>query len=248
MVTYSGHYVFLPKQCVTLFTSTFSFLSNFFQSTHSLPFVCTLCSHSFKNGNTDKTPSYGSSEKKDRDNIERQQFVNNNSVSKQENSNRQQNRINSSKQRIKERIPHTRERLDMFWRGVYTANKIEGHAGLPTFSMVVKRLEAKPVFIPPYSPARKGLLLPNDYNVHIVASTASFGKKAVPRVRARRRLREACRRIFPYHAMRHKEYTITAHPIVLFAPWESIVEDVKEALRRTNCWIENIDEPSNEDN
>lgn len=147
----------------------------------------------------------------------------------------------SKKRRRRERIPHTRERRDMFWRGVTTVNKVEAHAGLTTFAMVVRSLEAKPVFTPPCSPPRRGYLLDDDYNLHIVASTASFGKKAVPRVRARRRLREACRRIFPFHARRHKEYTITAHPVVLFAKWEDILADVYEALKRTNCYVEYID-------
>ncbi|GJQ13765.1 hypothetical protein GpartN1_g5556.t1 [Galdieria partita] len=147
----------------------------------------------------------------------------------------------NSKKKRRERIPHTRERRDMFWRGVITLNKVEAHAGVTTFAMVVRSLEAKPIFSPPCSPARQGYLLADDYNLHIIASTASFGKKAVPRVKARRRLREACRRIFPFHARRHKEYTITAHPVVLFAKWEDILADVYEALKRTNCYIEEID-------
>ncbi|EME29465.1 hypothetical protein Gasu2_04620 [Galdieria sulphuraria] len=149
--------------------------------------------------------------------------------------------VSTSKKKRRERIPHTRERRDMFWRGVTTVNKVEAHAGLTTFALVVRSLEAKRIFSPPCSPARRGYLLADDYNLHIVASTASFGKKAVPRVKARRRLREACRRIFPFHAKRHKEYTITAHPVVLFAKWEDILADVYEALKRTNCYIEDID-------
>lgn len=155
----------------------------------------------------------------------------------QGNTSSSSNQGSGSKKKHRERIPHTRERRDMFWRGVTTVNKVEAHVGLATFAMVVRSLEAKPLFTPPCSPPRQGYLLADDYNVHIVASTASFGKKAVPRVKARRRLREACRRIFPYHAKRHKEYTITAHPMVLFAKWEDILADVYEALKKTNCYV-----------
>jgi len=59
---------------------------------------------------------------------------------------------------------------------------------------------------------------------------------AVQRNRARRRLREAARRVLAAHAAPGHDYVLVARRESVTRPWPRIIEDMETALRRLGHW------------
>ena len=59
---------------------------------------------------------------------------------------------------------------------------------------------------------------------------------AVERNRARRRLREAVRRVMPDHAAGRRDYVVIARKGTLDRPFERLLGDLESALRRLDAW------------
>jgi ribonuclease P protein component len=55
---------------------------------------------------------------------------------------------------------------------------------------------------------------------------------AVARNRAKRRLKEAARRLLPGLAVAGVDYVLVARPAIVDAPWEGLLDDVRNALIR----------------
>jgi len=61
---------------------------------------------------------------------------------------------------------------------------------------------------------------------------------AVARNRARRRLREAARRLLPDHGLAGADYVMVARPSTPDAPWAALLDDVETALIRLRADLE----------
>jgi ribonuclease P protein component len=59
---------------------------------------------------------------------------------------------------------------------------------------------------------------------------------AVERNRARRRLREAVRRVMPDHAAGRHDYVVIARKGTLDRPFERLLDDLVSALKRLDAW------------
>lgn len=59
---------------------------------------------------------------------------------------------------------------------------------------------------------------------------------AVERNRARRRLREAVRRVMPRHASSGRDYVVIARKGTLDRPFDRLVDDLATALKRLDAW------------
>lgn len=66
----------------------------------------------------------------------------------------------------------------------------------------------------------------------LTASKKMIGKQAVLRNRARRRLREAVRRVFPLQAKEGMNYVLIARPAALDIDFQSLCKDLEKALQR----------------
>lgn len=62
-------------------------------------------------------------------------------------------------------------------------------------------------------------------------ATKKIGNSVV-RNRARRRLREAARRLLPAHGQAGVDYVFLARDATACAPWEALLDDMKDALIR----------------
>ena len=68
---------------------------------------------------------------------------------------------------------------------------------------------------------------------------------AVTRNRARRRLREAVRRIMPDHAAPGRDFVVIARANTVRRPFGELVSDLESALRKLDVWVD--DEPRKPD-
>lgn len=73
---------------------------------------------------------------------------------------------------------------------------------------------------------------------HIRTAIAAYGKKAVVRNRARRRLREAARHVLGAHARRDFAYLIHGTPEALYTPWKELLAEYVDVLRRMDLYVD----------
>eukprot|EP00188_Purpureofilum_apyrenoidigerum_P003229 Plantae.Rhodophyta-Purpureofilum_apyrenoidigerum.ctg33277.p1 GENE.Plantae.Rhodophyta-Purpureofilum_apyrenoidigerum.ctg33277~~Plantae.Rhodophyta-Purpureofilum_apyrenoidigerum.ctg33277.p1 ORF type:complete len:220 (+),score=24.49 Plantae.Rhodophyta-Purpureofilum_apyrenoidigerum.ctg33277:477-1136(+) len=78
------------------------------------------------------------------------------------------------------------------------------------------------------------------YWVHLMASKALLGKKAVFRTTAKRKVREALRRVLPEHATRGKEYIFFIQPEARIMKHTELLEDAERTLRDMHCWNDSM--------
>jgi ribonuclease P protein component len=67
--------------------------------------------------------------------------------------------------------------------------------------------------------------------------TKKIGNSVV-RNRARRRLREAARRLVPLHGLAGVDYVFLARDATADAPWDALLDDMKDALLRLAAALE----------
>ncbi|GAB0496098.1 hypothetical protein MMPV_007408 [Pyropia vietnamensis] len=80
------------------------------------------------------------------------------------------------------------------------------------------------------------------YVVHLRTPKATLGKRAVGRVAARRRVREAARMVLPRHARRGRVYVFSILPRAVVTPVGELIAEIKSALQDAKCWEEEAGE------
>jgi ribonuclease P protein component len=66
----------------------------------------------------------------------------------------------------------------------------------------------------------------------------------VARNRAKRRLRAAVVAVMPGHAAANHDYVLIGRKATLQRPYGELLADLRRALRRTNCLVQNNPEPA----
>lgn len=74
------------------------------------------------------------------------------------------------------------------------------------------------------------------YTVFVKATKQVLGKRAVSRSKARQRLRQAARLVFPGHAFRAREYVIYARPEALTTPQKDLISEFESALQAADSY------------
>eukprot|EP00190_Bangiopsis_sp_CCMP1999_P004850 CAMPEP_0198734452 /NCGR_PEP_ID=MMETSP1475-20131203/52572_1 /TAXON_ID= ORGANISM="Unidentified sp., Strain CCMP1999" /NCGR_SAMPLE_ID=MMETSP1475 /ASSEMBLY_ACC=CAM_ASM_001111 /LENGTH=216 /DNA_ID=CAMNT_0044497925 /DNA_START=657 /DNA_END=1308 /DNA_ORIENTATION=+ len=139
--------------------------------------------------------------------------------------------------KVRQSLPTTRERWGYFRAGARRENSKASGRSVSCAGFHAKCWELE------YSENEKFPLRPPlacVYWVHLMASKSLLGKKAVLRTTAKRKVRDALRRVMPQHASRGKEYIFFIQPEARIMKHVDLVGEAEKSLRDMNCWNDSL--------